>query len=148
MRKIKFHFFDANGLYGILVRMRFGTPIGHVAVEFENNDYFEASLIRGNIEIKNDTNIDSTKSFEFEVDDDTYDRAYNRILEITGAGYDVLAILGFFLGIKLENDKEYFCSEACKIVFDIITGKEPDTLRLMTPYDLYMYIMGYVDAQK
>lgn len=135
MKKITFHYFSGSPL----IKIRFGVPITHVGVEFNDGLYFESDTLKGNVKMqRRDLKRKPVKSITIEVENDAYFRARQRANEIYGRRYDYLALIGFFLGIKWQNDQDFFCSELGREVFEIATGKKIELARLTTPYDLYL----------
>ncbi|QNI21278.1 hypothetical protein [Vibrio phage vB_pir03] len=141
MKKITFHYFATSKL----ISMRFGTPVAHVGVEFEDGTFYESDMLKGNIRIHNVRLGHKPKySVTIEVPEDKYLLARAEAERIYGSHYDYLAIVGFFFGFKLQDDKAYFCSELGRCVFEAATGVIVPQARLCTPYDLYLMTATYV----
>lgn len=141
MKKITFHFFSGSPL----IKLRFGTPITHVGIEFEDGTYMESLMVKGNVKthVKNMTRKPK-HSLTIEVGEGAYIKARGKANNIIGKDYDHKAILGFILGIKLQGSNDFFCSEFGRIVFENATGVQVDLDRLCTPYDLYLIIQTYL----
>lgn len=144
MKKITFHFFSNSPL----IKLRFGTPITHVGIEFEDGTYMESLMIKGNVKthVKNMTRKPKF-SLTIEVEEGNYIKARGKANNIIGKRYDYKAILGFILGIKMQGNNDFFCSEFGRIVFENATGVVPNLDRLCTPYDLYLIIQMYLKSK-
>lgn len=135
MKKIIFHYFSGSPL----IKIRFGVPVTHVGVEFEDGMYFESDTLKGNIKMhRRDMKRKPVHSVTIEVENDKYYKARVVANNVYGRRYDYLALVGFFLGIKMQNDQDFFCSELGRQVFETATGKKIGLDRLTTPYDLYL----------
>ncbi|CAH0447959.1 enoyl-CoA hydratase/carnithine racemase-like protein [Vibrio phage vB_VpaM_sm033] len=135
MKKIIFHYFSGSPL----IKIRFGTPVTHVGVEFDDGMYFESDTFKGNIKMaRRELKRKPVYSVTIEVENDKYYKARLAANNIYGRRYDYKALVGFILGIKMQNDNDFFCSELGRQVFEAATGKKLKLARLTTPYDLYL----------
>lgn len=137
--KITFHFFNNSSIYSKLIQFRFGTPVTHVGVAFEDGRYYESLVDKGNVRLdKPIFKEPPVLSVSILVDSDHYYKARDAANGIHGKPYDKKAVLGFMLGMKLQSDDKFFCSELGRHVFEAATGKQIKMQRLCSPYDLYL----------
>jgi uncharacterized protein YycO len=140
VKKITFHFFSGSPL----IKLRFGTPITHVGVEFDDGTFYESLMTRGNVKHRLENRKDKPKySITIEVSDAKAILARDVANRIHGRPYDYLAIAGFILGTKTQGVESFFCSELGRLVFEEATGSRIKLERLCTPYDLYLMVSTY-----
>ncbi len=142
-RIVRFHYFNNPGIGGMLVKVRLGTTISHVGMEFGKR-FFHSAPVVGMVETSLHT-LQSSPFFtqEIEVDEETYQDTIRWCEKQIGRKYDMKAILGFILARRMQNKDAFFCSEVGRHVFTRLTGIKPAMSKLMAPHELRLAIDIY-----
>ncbi|AXH71035.1 hypothetical protein [Vibrio phage BONAISHI] len=144
-RLIKFHFFDNPGIGGSLIKWRLGSTVSHVGMEFEDDEFWHSTFTTGVISdrnyLKSHASVDSVEVW---VTNEGYEKALKYIRSNQNKKYDFTAILGFFVGRKVQNDDAFFCSEIGRGVFEEATGHRLKWPKLCAPHELRIMAEMYM----
>lgn len=138
---IKFHFYGNDTLVRKLVCLRLASSFSHVAIEVAGRIY-EAGYTYNVRSISKAEMAVPTTTVTLEVSAAQLARAIRAAKNELGSSYDKLAMVGFFLGMKWENDKQLFCSEYAKKILECTFGHDLTQQELITPGDIYYLLKG------
>lgn len=139
--KVTLHFFTNDTLVRKIVCARLASKWGHVAVQIGDHVY-EAGLSYGVRVTSVEDMHPPAASIDFELTEEQYDKAELAAATNIGASYDKLAMLGFFIVKRIQNDKQLFCSEYARVILEAAYGVNLKQDTLLTPGDLYHMCFG------
>lgn len=138
---VKLHFYGSDTMMRKLVCFRLASSWGHVAVQI-NNRVFEAGYSYGVREISTAEMCVPTETIDLNCTEEETKLAWEIAKCHVGSGYDKLSIIGFFLGMKWQNDKQLFCSEYAREILEAAFGIDMAQDELYTPGDIYYFTKG------
>lgn len=133
-----------------LIRLWDGTPYSHVYIRWNTskNDKICYQASRGMVHFVGEKIFNKTiqpiQEFEFEIDENTYNKMVSFCIQNAGVSYGVLQILGIVFGdifkrnILSSGTNAYVCSELVGIILrDKLLISIDKNLDLVTPKDIY-----------
>lgn len=139
---VKLHFYGSDTLMRKLVCFRLASSWGHVSVQIGNR-VFEAGYSYGVREISMAEMCVPTETIELDCTEEEVQLALEAARYHVGSSYDKLAIVGFFLGMKWQNDKQLFCSEYARTILETMFEIDMTQNELYTPGDVFYFAKGY-----
>ena len=141
MSIVKLHFHGSKSIGSKLVRWFTGGKFSHVSIEIDDI-YCHAVLLKGTY-IRQELDIDVVHTESLVIPSTIRDDILTLIREWTEESYDVKAILGYILKIKINGSSSNYCSEQAREVLNLLYDYPSDNNRFHTPHEIYVSAHSY-----